>query len=224
MLTIDMPRSGTRRLLSAAGIATGLLVAMAPMTLAGAGTTELDPARPGSATTETALAEAQARVTELRVEVDDLTDRNIELEADNSTLQQTVDSLSRERDRLAGSISHFKEQYEPLEADYQLLLELRKRLPDTRPEAEAHLERVGRLALESDPARLGQLVDRVKDAAPSFLDWRFTQYANTQEATEAYVSSGANAFETVMEELRAAVLLSVANRLDGLLNVLDDVR
>lgn len=224
MLTIEKPRSGTRRLLSAAVMATGLLVAMAPMTLAGAGTSELDPARPGPATTETALAEAQARVTELRVEVDDLTDRNVELEADNSTLQQTVDSLSRERDQLADSMSHFEDQYEPLEADYQLLLELRKRLPDTRPEAEAHLERVGRLALRSDPARLGQLVDRVKDAAPSFLDWRFTQYANTQEATEAYVSSGANAFETVMEELRAAVLLSVANRLDGLLNVLDDVR
>jgi hypothetical protein len=166
----------------------------------------------------------QATLTELRTLVDDLSFANDVLQADKSTLQQSIDSLSLERDRLQDSLRHFDDLYDPIEADRQLLFELRKGLPETRPEAEAQLTRIRNLALSSNPARLGQLVDRVDDAAPAFLDWRFAQFTSSQAATEAYVNSGANAYDSSMDEFRDEVLMSVANRLDGLLTVLDRVR
>jgi chromosome segregation ATPase len=170
------------------------------------------------------LAQAQASISELRALIDDLNIANDELRADNSTLQQSLDSLALERDRLDDSLRHFDDLYQPLEADRQLLLTLRKGLPETRTEAEVQLDRIRLLALSSDPARLGQLVDRVDDAAPAFLDWRFAQFTSSQEATEAYINTGANAFDSSMDEFRNEVLMSVANRLDGLLNVIDRVR
>jgi len=189
---------------------------------------------PASATMATSAAElepavseragAKATVEELRTLVDDLSLANDVLQADNTSLQQTVDALAQERDRLLGSLERFDELYEPLEADRQLLFELRKGLPETRPEAEAQIERIRLLALSSDPARLGQLVDRVGDAAPAFLDWRFGEFDSSEEFGSAYVESGANAFDSSMEEFRSEVLRSVANRLDGLLTMLDRVR
>ena len=169
-------------------------------------------------------AEAQAALGELRAIVDDLSLANDTLQADNSSLQQAIETLALERDRLRASLEHFDDLYDPLEADRQLLFELRKGLPETRTEAEAQLDRIRALALSSNPARLGQLVDRVDDAAPAFLDWRFSQFTSSQEATEAYINTGANAFDSSMDEFRSEVLMSVANRLDGLLNVIDRVR
>ena len=64
-------------------------------------------------------------------------------------------------------------------------------------------------------------MDRVSENAPAFFEWRFTQFGSQQEAAAAYISTGANAFDTTMEEFRDAVLLSVANRIDGLLNTID---
>jgi FtsZ-binding cell division protein ZapB len=179
---------------------------------------------PATITIGTSLEQAQAMVTQLRLEVDELNARNIVLADERSTLEQTLTSISTERDRLQASIAHFDDLYDPLEADRLLLVELRKGLPETRPEVEAQLARIKRLALSSNPSRLGQVVHRVGEAAPAFLDWRFDQFATTEEATAAYVSSGANAFESNMDAFRDAVLLSVANRLDGLLNVIDRVR
>ncbi|MFV2065167.1 MAG: hypothetical protein ACC726_16880 [Chloroflexota bacterium] len=153
-----------------------------------------------------------------------LVDANGTLTADNSNLMQAIDRITRERDRLQASLSHFDGLYDPLEADRQLLFELRKGLPESRPEAEAQLERMRRLALSSNPAGLGQLVDRVAETAPAFLEWRFTQFGSPQEASSAYINTGANAFESNMDDFRSAVLLSVANRIDGLLTVLDGVR
>ena len=80
------------------------------------------------------------------------------------------------------------------------------------------------LALASNPSRLGQLVDRVDDAAPAFLDWRFTDFESPEEASQSYIDSGAVAFETTMDEFRNEVLMSVANRIDGLLTVIDRIR
>jgi hypothetical protein len=163
-------------------------------------------------------------ITELQALIDDLSIANGALEADKTTLQQSLDSVSVERDRLQASLRRFDDLYDPIEADRQLLFELRKGLPETRPEAEAQLARIRNLALSSNPARLGQLVNRVDEAAPAFLDWRFTQFTSSQAATEAYINSGANAFDSSMDEFRSEVLMSVANRLDGLLTVLDRVR
>ena len=145
-------------------------------------------------------------------------------DASPSELRDLVGELSDERDTLVRSLERFEDLYDPLEADRQLLFELRKGVPETRPEAEAQIERLRTLALSSDPSRLGRLVDRVADAAPDFFEWRFTEFSTPQEATQAYIESGANAFDTSMTEFRNEVLLSVANRLDGLLTVIDRVR
>ncbi len=147
-----------------------------------------------------------------------------ELRADNSSLQQTVSQLEQERDQLRKSLDRFDKLYSPLEADRQLLVELRKALPETRPEAEAQLARIRDLALASDPAGLGRIVKRLDDAVPTFLDWRFGDYDSVQAYTDAYVETGANAFDSSMEEFRSEVLMSVANRLDSLLTILDRVR
>ncbi len=166
----------------------------------------------------------EAVTADLRAQLDDLRLRFDELSADNSSLQQALDDLSVEREQMARTLGHFDDVYEPMEADRQLLFELRKELPETRPEAEAQLERMRSLALAADPAHLGQLVDRLGEAAPAFLDWRFDDHASDAEAAQAFVNSGASAFDTTMSEFRNEVLLSVANRLDGILTVIDRVR
>jgi hypothetical protein len=209
MLTQDSPRRRN-------GLIAALVMAVALVVPAGT-----------VAATETELADIEQvapTVDELRTIADDLTVANDALAADNTALQQTVDELARERDELRASLSRFDDLYSPLEADRQLLFELRKDLPETRPEAEAQLKRIRALALASDPARLGQLVDRIDDTAPAFLDWRFGEWANAQELSAAYVETGANAFESSMDDFRSEVLMSVANRLDGLLTILDRVR
>ena len=197
---------------------TAALIVPASATLAmDSAAADLDPVDPEGVTAQLDIDELQTIIEEL-----DIANRSLRAEAD--TLQQSLDSLTLERDRLQDSLRHFDGLKDPIEADRQLLFELRKGLPETRPEAEAQLERIRRLALSSNPAQLGQLVDRVEDAAPAFLEWRFTQFGSTQEATEAYVSTGANAFDSSMNEFRSEVLMSVANRLDGLLTVLDRLR
>jgi hypothetical protein len=218
MLTRDRSRRGLRGPIAATVVAASLL------SLSGGSAVAMDAAsgdmEPGaiSATNDPLI------VTQLQDQLDLLSVLNGELQADNSTLARSVEDMTKDRDRLQASLGHFNDMFDPLEADRQLLVELRKGLPETRLEAEAQLDRLQRLALTSNPSRLGQIVDRVSDAAPAFLEWRFTQFGSTQEASEAYVSTGANAFDSSMEDFRSAVLLSVANRIDGLLNVIDRVR
>jgi ABC-type transporter Mla subunit MlaD len=176
----------------------------------------------GTSTTEISLDEATPE--QLRAIVEELGARNDELAADNTSLQQTIDALSTERDDLARSLARFDQAYDALEADRQLLFELRKGLPETRPEAQAQLDRMRSLALLSNPAGLGQIIDRVTEAAPAFLEWRFTEFGSMDEASQAYIDTGANAFDSSMTEFRNEVLMSVANRLDGLLTVIDRAR
>jgi ABC-type transporter Mla subunit MlaD len=214
------PENGRRRLrgLAAAMFLTTTMLVPASATLAmDAGAAEIEPVEP-------TLTQPRTTLDELRTLVDDLSLANNALEADKSTLQRSVDTLSTERDRLRASLARFDDLYDPMESDRQLLFELRKNLPETRPEAEAQLTRIRNLALSSDPARLGQLVDRVSDAAPAFLDWRFGEFETTADFSNAYVDTGANAFDSSMEDFRSEVLMSVANRLDGLLTILDRVR
>lgn len=227
MHTSESPRRRYRRLTAALSLAVTLsLPATAALateaTSSGAERAEAELTEPVVAGSELALA--QEAVAELRAVVDDLSARYDELVTDNTSLQRTVEDVTAERDQLAKSLHRFDELYGPLEADRQLLFELRKGLPETRPEAEAQLQRISSLALSSDPARLGQLVDRVGETAPAFLEWRFTDFGSTVEASEAYVSSGANAFDTTMNEFRNEVLMSVANRLDGILTIIDRTR
>ncbi len=210
MLTQDSPRRPLRGLAAAVVMAATMLMPASAVVATDAELAEIEQAAP--------------TLDELRTVVDDLNLANDALVADNSALQRALDGLLLERDELRASLSRFDDLYTPLEADRQLLFELRKDLPETRPEVEAQLERMRSLALTSDPARLGQLVDRLGDAAPAFLDWRFGQFETAQEINNAYVETGANAFDSSMDDFRSEVLMSVANRLDGLLTILDRVR
>jgi hypothetical protein len=160
---------------------------------------------------------------DIAVESVDVSARALE-DASRDELRDMVGTLADERDSLARSLEHFEDLYAPLEANRQLLFELRKGTPETRPEAEAQLERLRSLAVAADPSQLTPLIAKVQQAAPAFFDWRYTEFADAQEATRAYVDSGAGAFDTTMSEFRNEVLLSVANRLDGLLTVLDRLR
>ncbi len=217
MLTPDYLRHRLRGSVTVAVVtATMLLPASATMAM-DAGSAELEPAIVDP-------ADVQATANELRTLVDDLNLANDALESDNATLRQTVDAITGERDRLRSSLEDFDDLYAPFEADRQLLFELRKSMPETRPEAEAQLERIRTLALSADPARLGRLVDRLTETSPSYLDWRFGEFDTGQDFTAAYIDSGANAFDTSMEEFRSEVLRSVATQLDGLLTILDRAR
>jgi hypothetical protein len=219
MSTMKPPRRGLRKPAVMLSMAVLLLVP-GPSALAA------DPGTGGAPETDLRVAPQaeDAGSAELRAQFDALSLRYDELATENATLQRSVDDLAAERDALARSIERLEDIYEPLEADRQLLFELRKDLPESRPEAEAQLERMRSLALAANPAQLGQLVDRLLENAPAFLEWRFGQFITDAEAAQAYVDSGANAFDASMTEFRNEVLMSVANRLDGLLTVLDRIR
>lgn len=169
-------------------------------------------------------APERAGTPDLRAQLEELTLRYDELAAEHAALQRSVEDLSAQRDELARAVDRLDEVYEPLEADRQLLFELRKELPETRPEAEAQLERMRTLALTAAPGQLGQLADRLVEAAPAFFDWRFGEFDSDAEAAQAYLDSGAGAFDSSLTEFRNEVLMSVANRLDGLLTILDRIR
>ena len=210
MLTQDSPRRRLRGIAAAAVMAATMLMPAGAVMATDANLAEVEGVAPS--------------VDELNALVDDLNLANDVLLAQTDELQLTIAQLERERDQLQASLSRFDDLYDPLEADRQLLFELRKDLPETRSEAEAQLTRIRDLALSSDPQRLGQLVDRVDEAAPAFLDWRFGEFDSTAEFSAAYVDSGANAFDSSFEELQSEALMSVANRLDSLLTILDRVR
>lgn len=218
MSMIVPPRRGPRSLVIILGVSVLLLLPAA--SLATDGTT--------SGAEPDLLAGGQvvdgAPLTELHAQLEDLTLRYDELLADHASLEATLAEVSSERDQLARTLERFDDSYGPMEADRQLLLELRKEAPETRPEAEAQLERIRRLALTADSAHLGQLVDRLGEAAPDYLDWRYAEHLDPATAAQAYVDSGANAFDSTMSEFRNEVLLSVAGRLDGILTVIDRVR
>ena len=216
MLMQELPHRRLRGLAAATSLAVLLLVPTGAAAIdAGTAEVETGPADSVAAT---------ATIDELRTLVEDLSLANDALSASNADLQATLDSLAQERDRLAASIQRFDDLYDPLESDRQLLFELRKEMPETRGEAEARLKRIRDLALTSDPQRLGQLVDRVDEAAPAFLDWRFGEFESSTDFTQSYVESGANAFDATFEELESEALMTVANRLDSLLTILDRVR
>jgi hypothetical protein len=110
-----------------------------------------------------------------------------------------------------------------LAADRVLLAALRKDVPISRDEGEAFVARVVDLALASDPASLGVIVSRVREAAPAWLEWREGQYTTAQEAADAYARSGAAAFDASWENLHDAVLLTVMNRLDTIIDLADRI-
>jgi TolA-binding protein len=137
---------------------------------------------------------------------------------------ELLDELTRvraDRDRLQRLLDRLVAQDAQLEADRLLLTELRKDLPDTRAEAEAYLQRLRRLASVSDPARLAPLAARMTTTGSTFLDWRHDEFATSDARSRAFAESGAHGFPTAFANFRNAVLLTVSNRLDGLLILIE---
>ena len=152
------------------------------------------------------LTQVQGELAKLKAQVDQL---NAQLKA-----QQQSGKLSTRLNDLSGF----------LETDRALLLELRKNLPESRAEAETYLERLQTLALKSDPNRFGNLARRVRESAPAFLNWREKQFNTQEEAAQAFVQSGAQSFRGAFSNLNEAILLSVVNHIESLLDLLDSLR
>jgi hypothetical protein len=167
------------------------------------------PGTSGEPTIEQRLADAEARIAEL--------------EDQNDALTGDIASVTSDRDRLAEALAEFQDLSTPMEADRLLVAELRKDLPPDRAEAEAYLARMQSLALISDPAQLGPPAARVMEAAPVFLDWRDQTFGTPEEANQAYVQSGASGFDMTWKLFRNAILLTVSNRLDSVLSLVDRV-
>jgi hypothetical protein len=146
------------------------------------------------------------------------------LEDQLAAARAEIRTLTAERDRLEALLAAFDNLYDPMEADRQLLQELRKPLPEDRATAQAYLERIQALSIASDPARLGQPAARVLETAPTFLDWRDGLFPSESERQAAFLSSGAAGFGLDFDELKNAILLTVANRLDALLTLRDRIR
>jgi hypothetical protein len=149
-------------------------------------------------------------------------------EARVELLEQRVVSLLAElaavkadRDRLERLLTRLVSQAERLEADRLLLTELRKEVPELREEAEQYVARLRRLALVSDPVRLAPVAARMADASPIFLNWRHTTYPTADARTRAYAESGAHGFPAALDNFRQAVLLTVSNRLEGFLILIE---
>lgn len=143
-----------------------------------------------------------------------------QLAAANARIAQ----LEAQNERIDDLLGAFDDMYDGMEAERQLLLELRKPIPDERADAETYFQRLQTLSVTSDPTRLGQPASRLLETAPIYLDWRDGTYASQAEKDNAFLSSGAAGFGKDFDDLQKAILLTVANRLDSLLNLRDRIR
>jgi hypothetical protein len=182
------------------------------------------PVGAGASVSPSATIEATAEATPLATPGMTPAASPSDLQAQIDALTEQVAVLSAERDRLVGVVDRFNDLYLPMEADRLLLAELRKELPEARAEADAYLARLQQLALRSDPARLGPAAERMMDTAPAFLDWRDATFETQEEAARAYVDAGADAFGQSFTDLRNAILLTVAQRIDSVLSGIDRAR
>ncbi len=139
--------------------------------------------------------------------------------ATSATIAPTPDA-----GRIAAAAAGLSDLIDPLVAGRLLLIELRKDLPSTRGEAERYLARVEDLALATDPARLGVMVSRLREAVPVFLDWRDQRFSSQAEASTAYLESGAAAFDATWSTLQDAILLSIADRIDTIVGLVDEMQ
>jgi carboxyl-terminal processing protease len=125
--------------------------------------------------------------------------------------------VRRERDRHQVLVELLQKQADPMEASRLLLIEMRKDIPESRVEAEFYLERIRTLGLIADPVRLGTLARRLQETTEVFLDWRHADYSSQEESSRALAETGAHGFPKALGKFRDAVLLSVSNRIEALL-------
>jgi hypothetical protein len=101
-----------------------------------------------------------------------------------------------------------------LESDRRLLVEIRKEVPQNRPEAEIYLARLKELSTHSGPVRLVPLANRLLSQSSIYFDWLNTEFESQEDQVREYYIGGARGFHFAMEEFKSAVLFAVINRLD----------
>jgi len=161
----------------------------------------------GDGSTEQVPAEAAAQIEQLQR-------LNVELLAE-------LHHVRSERDNLERLVDTLVQQADQMEASRLLLIELRKDLPEDRAEAELYLERLRGLGLVADPARLANPATRLRETSEVFLDWRHAEYPSPEERNRAFGETGAYGFSAAFANYHNAALLSVSNRLDALLVLLE---
>ncbi len=123
-----------------------------------------------------------------------------------------------------GPAAKLRDMVPTLEADRLLLAELRKDFPEETADASAYIDQLRNLAVKSDPSRLGPISTRVGELAPAYLKWRDKNFDSQEAAAREYVTSGARDFRTVFSNFNNAVLQSVINHLDTLLDQLSALK
>lgn len=101
-----------------------------------------------------------------------------------------------------------------LEADRELLVELRKDLPQDREEAEIYLHRLKYLTALSDPVRLVPLMNRVMEYSPLYFSWLVTEFENQEAQIIEYYIGGARSFHFALEKYQSMALFIIVNRLE----------
>lgn len=168
-----------------------------------------------------AIGQSQEGDDEGEPDAEELAAEIVDLELQIIRLLGERQELRRERDRLQQLTESLTLQADEMEASRLLLIELRKDLPESRFEAELYLERLGDLGRAADPVRLAQLARRLDEASGIFLDWRHAEFSSNEERNRAFSESGAHGFSTAFFNYQDAVLLSVSNRLESLLVLMD---
>lgn len=124
------------------------------------------------------------------------------------------------------TLATLEEMYDSLDRHRLLLLELRRETPMDRQDSQAYWSNLHRVAVDANPA-LASPAEKVliridnyytwKDGGPDpsdsvdeYLDWR-----------EAYSPSGAEAYDEATLAFNQQALLSVVNRIDTVLSLLD---
>lgn len=137
---------------------------------------------------------------------------------------QTVLSQQLAQAQPSPATAKLRELVPILEADRLLLAELRKDFPEESADAADYIEQLRSLAVKSDPSRLGPIATRVGELAPAYLKWRDQNFDSQEAAAREYVRSGARDFRTVFTNFNNAILQSVINHLDTLLDQLSALK
>lgn len=152
--------------------------------------------------------------------------QSLSISASEGLLAKAQVILNQQIAQAQGSpaVSKLKDLIPTLEADRLLLAELRKDFPEETADASDYIDQLRTLAMKSDPSRLGPISTRVGELAPAYLKWRDQNFDSQEAAAREYVRSGARDFRTVFTNFNNAILQSVINHLDTLLDQLSALK
>ncbi len=192
------------------------------------------------------LAETR-QVDELRADLEAALEREREAlaglalaEADLSVAEQELAMASEEqaglreelhahRNRTAAetaTLESLQDAYDSLDRHRLLLLELRREAPADKASSLAYWSNVRSVAAQANPALVSP-ADKVLIRIDNYYDWKAGETASHDTVDEyldwkdAYTTSGAVGYDEARLSFNRQALLSVVNRLDSLLSLLD---